>query len=95
MEYMKTQLQLQQKVANPKFTGMVSCARYTYSNYGFFAFYRGLLPVLLGSIPKAGIRFGGFNYAQSKLRQLFLTEGQPATPLINLGAGMTDFFLAW
>jgi len=64
MEYIKTQLQLQSKAVGdvPKFHGIIGCARYTIQTHGFFAFYRGLGPILAFSIPKAGIRFGGYKY---------------------------------
>jgi solute carrier family 25 citrate transporter 1 len=64
MEFIKTQLQLQKKVPGeiPKFTGIFSCAKYTIQTTGFFSLYRGLAPILAFSIPKAGIRFGGYKY---------------------------------
>lgn len=38
---------------------MISGLTYTVRTTGFFSLYRGLAPTLLGSMPKAGIRFGG------------------------------------
>eukprot|EP00640_Fibrocapsa_japonica_P003063 CAMPEP_0113953094 /NCGR_PEP_ID=MMETSP1339-20121228/90794_1 /TAXON_ID=94617 /ORGANISM="Fibrocapsa japonica" /LENGTH=262 /DNA_ID=CAMNT_0000961801 /DNA_START=75 /DNA_END=863 /DNA_ORIENTATION=- /assembly_acc=CAM_ASM_000762 len=61
MEFIKTQLQLQEKAATgqkPKFTGMIGGFRYVISSQGFLGLYRGLAPTLVGSLPKAGIRFG-------------------------------------
>ena len=60
MEYIKTQLQLQSKAKGAKlpYTGMISGLSYTVRNTGFLSLYRGLAPTLIGSIPKAGIRFG-------------------------------------
>lgn len=43
----------------PKFNGVISGLTYTVRTTGFFSLYRGLTPTLLGSMPKAGIRFGG------------------------------------
>ena len=43
----------------PKYTGVISGLTYTVRTTGFFSLYRGLAPTLLGSMPKAGIRFGG------------------------------------
>ena len=40
------------------FTDMCTGFVYIVKTYGFWALYRGLAPTLLGSIPKAGIRFG-------------------------------------
>lgn len=87
MEYVKTHLQLQQRMENPKYTGMISCTRYTYQHHGVLGFYRGLLPVLMGSIPKAGIRFGGFNMIQTQM--IKQNNGKAASPFQNLLAGMT------
>jgi solute carrier family 25 (mitochondrial citrate transporter), member 1 len=85
MEYIKTQLQLQLKTKNPKYTGIVSCARYTIRNTGFFSFYRGMLVTLIGSIPKAGIRFGGVSQVKNLLRK----EDGSLTAGRTLLAGMT------
>uniref|UniRef100_A0A7S2W568 Uncharacterized protein n=1 Tax=Mucochytrium quahogii TaxID=96639 RepID=A0A7S2W568_9STRA len=81
MEYVKTQLQLNKK---GKFTGMLDCAKYTVKQNGVLGLYRGMGPVVLGSIPKAGIRFGGFNFIQGKLQK---PDGT-SSPLRNLAAGM-------
>jgi len=62
MEYIKTQLQLTSKSAaglKPlPYNGMISGLTYTVRTTGFLSLYRGLAPTLVGSIPKAGIRFG-------------------------------------
>jgi solute carrier family 25 citrate transporter 1 len=47
---------------------VVSGIIYTVRTYGFCALYHGLLPTLLGSIPKAGIRFGLFAWLSELLR---------------------------
>lgn len=44
------------------YTDMISGISYTVRTLGFFALYYGLTPTLLGSIPKAGIRFGMFSW---------------------------------
>jgi solute carrier family 25 citrate transporter 1 len=82
MEYIKTQLQLAQKEANPKFNGIFSCARYTFRKHGFLTFYRGMAPVLAGSLPKAGIRFGAF----TAISDLYDARG---SALRTMAAGMT------
>ncbi len=58
--------------------------RYHVQKDGFCSLYRGLAPVLFGSIPKAGIRFGGFDILKKKLAD----ENGKASPLRNLAAGM-------
>ena len=55
-EYVKTQLQLDEKSAKPKYTGPFNCAAVTVREHGFFGLYRGLSSLLYGSIPKASVR---------------------------------------
>lgn len=71
MEYIKTQLQSFRKVKGgpaPPFTGIGSGLVYTVRTTGFLSLYNGLAPVLLFSVPKAGIRFGGNTYFGNLLR---------------------------
>jgi solute carrier family 25 (mitochondrial citrate transporter), member 1 len=99
MEYIKTQLQLQSKVkmgssistATPlPYTGMISGLTYTVRTTGFLSLYRGLTPTLLGSIPKAGIRFGLNAVIKDALRdeQGKLTAGKNF--VAGLGAGISE-----
>jgi solute carrier family 25 citrate transporter 1 len=88
----KTKLQLTRRLAKaqpnappPPFNGMISCFRYTVQTTGFLSLYRGMLPVLLGSVPKAGLRFGMFDY----LDQLFLKADGSTTSVRTLVAGST------
>lgn len=89
---LQTQLQLQSKAKGAKlpFDGMVSGLSYTVRTTGFFSLYRGLTPTLLGSIPKAGIRFGLNAVIQEKLRNKDgkLTPGKHF--VAGLGAGVTE-----
>lgn len=50
------------------YTDMISGIIYTVRTLGFFALYRGLAPTLIGSIPKAGLRFGLFSWFSNLLR---------------------------
>lgn len=90
MEYIKTQLQLQKKGTTLPYTGMLSGLRYTVQSTGFLSLYRGLAPTLLGSIPKAGIRFGLNAVIKDNLRD---AQGN-LTPAKNfvagLGAGVSE-----
>jgi len=88
LENVKTRLQLSRRIAKaggapPPYTGMISCFRYTVKTTGFFSLYHGMLPVLLGSIPKAGFRFGVFE----RLNQLFVRADGTTTPVRTLVAG--------
>lgn len=92
MEFIKTQLQLQStaKGGALPYTGMVSGLRYYVRTTGFFSLYRGLAPTLIGSIPKAGIRFGLNGVIKGRLRDKDgkLTPGKNF--VAGLGAGVAE-----
>jgi solute carrier family 25 citrate transporter 1 len=60
-EYVKTNLQLDESSGRSgqarKYQGPVDCIKKTFKSHGFFGFYRGLIVLLYGSIPKSGVRF--------------------------------------
>jgi solute carrier family 25 citrate transporter 1 len=72
---------------------MISGLSYTVRTTGFFSLYRGLAPTLLGSMPKAGIRFGLNSVIKDKLRDKDgkLTPGKNF--VAGLGAGVTEAFV--
>mmetsp|Transcript_24556 Transcript_24556/g.51110 ORF Transcript_24556/g.51110 Transcript_24556/m.51110 type:complete len:279 (-) Transcript_24556:240-1076(-) len=93
MEFIKTQLQLHSKAAGGAplpYNGMLSGLSYYVRTTGFFSLYRGLAPTLIGSIPKAGIRFGLNAIIKDSLRD---AEGK-LTPgknfVAGLGAGVSE-----
>lgn len=55
-EYVKTQLQLDEKGATKKYTGIFDCVKKTVKGHGVFGLYRGLSVLLYGSIPKSAVR---------------------------------------
>lgn len=55
-EYVKTQIQLDEKALVPKYKGPVDCVKLTVKEHGILGLYRGLSSLLYGSIPKASIR---------------------------------------
>ena len=61
------QLQLFKPGTTPPFTGIVSGLTYTVRTTGFLSLYNGLGVTLVGTIPKAGIRFGGNAYCKRLL----------------------------
>ena len=69
---------------------MIGGLRYYIQTTGFFSLYRGLAPTLLGSIPKAGIRFGLNSVIKDNLRD----KNGNLTPAKNfvagLGAGVSE-----
>ena len=86
-EYTKTLLQLQKNQGGQQqYKGMIDCASQQIKKNGPLGLYRGLAPALAFSIPKAGIRFGGFSLFQNQIMNI--TGQENKTPLISLGAGM-------
>lgn len=92
MEFIKTQLQLQSRAkgAQLPYTGMIGGLKYTVQTTGFFSLYRGLAPTLIGSMPKAGIRFGLNSVIKNNLRDKDgnLTPGKNF--VAGLGAGVAE-----
>mmetsp|Transcript_5121 Transcript_5121/g.10787 ORF Transcript_5121/g.10787 Transcript_5121/m.10787 type:complete len:295 (+) Transcript_5121:154-1038(+) len=90
MEFIKTQLQLSSP-ANPlPYNSMSSGLRWTVQNNGFLGLYRGLAPTLIGSVPKAGIRFGLNAEIKGRLKDKDgkLTPGKNF--VAGLGAGVSE-----
>jgi len=69
---------------------MVSGLAYTVRTNGFFGLYRGLAPTLIGSIPKAGIRFGGVSFLREVQRDERGNLSVAANFFAGLGAGVTE-----
>lgn len=99
-EYIKTQLQLDEKAKPPKFSGMIDCGKQTVNQRGFLGLYRGLSVLLVGSIPKAAVRFGAQQYASNKIQDgcfgvNFAKNNPTATSLLSgLFAGFSEAILA-
>jgi len=97
MESIKTQLQLQTKLPagqKPPFTGIISGLVYTTKTTGFLSLYNGLGVTLIGSIPKAGIRFGANSWFKKQLanEKGKLNMGQQF--LAGMGAGTVEAVVA-
>lgn len=94
-EYVKTQLQLDEKAgANKRYKGIIDCVKVTVREHGVRGLYRGLSVLLYGSIPKSAVRFGAFE--EFKKRSVDangqLTPGKRL--LCGLGAGVSEAILA-
>jgi len=91
-EYIKTQLQLDEKLG--KYKGIADCAKQTVKQNGIGGLYRGLSVLVYGSIPKSAVRFGAFE--QFKIRAV--DEKGNLSPgmrlLCGLGAGVSEAILA-
>lgn len=90
MEYVKTQLQLQVKSSKVPYTGMISGLSYTIKTTGFFSLYRGLAPTLIGSVPKAGVRFGLNAHFKDMLKDKDGKISIGSNFLAGLGAGVSE-----
>lgn len=93
MEYIKTQLQTFRKVAGgkpPPFTGIGSGLVYTVRSTGFLSLYNGLAPVLIFSVPKAGIRFGANTFFKNQFRDSEGKVSMGSAFLAGLCAGVCE-----
>lgn len=90
MEFIKTQLQLNGKSGKLPYTGMISGLSYTVRTTGFLSLYRGLAPTLLGSMPKAGIRFGLNSVIKDNLRDKDGKLTIAKNFVAGLGAGVCE-----
>ncbi|XP_057655479.1 putative tricarboxylate transport protein, mitochondrial [Diorhabda carinulata] len=93
-EYVKTQLQLDEKGERKKYNGIVDCVKKTVKGHGFFGLYRGLSVLLYGSIPKSAVRFGAFESFKKRMQKSDGTLTVPGRLLCGLGAGMCEAVLA-
>lgn len=90
MEFIKTQLQLHAKGSKLPYSGMISGLTYTVKTSGFLSLYRGLAPTLIGSVPKAGIRFGLNSVIKDRLRNQNGELTMSRHFLAGLGAGVAE-----
>lgn len=97
MEFIKTQLQLQRKLPPGQlqpFTGIYSGLVYTVRTTGFLSLYNGLTVTLVGSIPKAGIRFGGNSWCKKMLADEKGKLTMAKQFLAGMGAGTIEAIVA-
>jgi len=94
-EFVKTQLQLDQKTgATKKYTGIVDCVRQTVRAHGVIGLYRGLSVLLYGSIPKSAVRFGAFEELKKRNVDHKGVLSTKKKLLCGLGAGVSEAILA-
>ncbi|KAF7644973.1 hypothetical protein LDENG_00212700 [Lucifuga dentata] len=89
-EYVKTQLQLDEKANPPKYKGIVDCVKQTVNNHGVRGLYRGLSSLVYGSIPKAAVRFGMFEFLSNKMRDESGKLDSMRGFFCGLGAGVAE-----
>uniref|UniRef100_A0A8C2KYS4 Si:dkey-178e17.1 n=1 Tax=Cyprinus carpio TaxID=7962 RepID=A0A8C2KYS4_CYPCA len=92
-EYVKTQLQLDEKANPPRYRGITDCVSQTVRHHGVKGLYRGLSSLLYGSIPKSAVRFGVFEILSNQMKdeagKLDSTRGL----VCGLGAGVMEAVL--
>ncbi|CAD5117120.1 DgyrCDS5929 [Dimorphilus gyrociliatus] len=94
-EYIKTQLQLDEKSGGAKrYKGIVDCAKLTVRDHGFFGLYRGLSVLLYGSIPKSAVRFGAFEEFKKRAVDEKGNLSAQKKLLCGLGAGVCEAIFA-
>lgn len=89
-EFVKTQLQLYPG----KYKGPIDCGVSIVKEKGFGSLYRGLSTLIVGSTPKAAVRFAAFNIFSKKLQD---EKGKLSTinsMLAGLGAGVIEALVA-
>jgi len=91
-EYVKTQLQLDEKVG--KYKGIMDCAKQTVRQNGVTGLYRGLSVLVYGSIPKSAVRFGSFEQFKKQAADDRGNLSPVSRLLCGLGAGVSEAILA-
>ncbi|XP_044296653.1 tricarboxylate transport protein, mitochondrial [Varanus komodoensis] len=89
-EYVKTQLQLDEKAHPPRYKGIADCVKVTVRDHGIKGLYRGLSSLVYGSIPKAAVRFGMFEFLSNHMRDAEGKLDSKRGLLAGLGAGVAE-----
>ncbi|XP_067866907.1 tricarboxylate transport protein, mitochondrial-like [Heterodontus francisci] len=92
-EYVKTQLQLDERANPPRFQGIGDCIRVTVRDHGVKGLYRGLSSLLYGSIPKSAVRFGTFEFLNNQMIDEKGVLTMQRSFLCGLGAGVAEAVL--
>lgn len=93
-EYVKTQLQLDERSAKPRYNGIADVVKQTVRSHGVTGLYRGLSVLIYGSVPKSAVRFGAFE----EFKKRSVDERGNLAPgkrlLCGLGAGIAEAIFA-
>uniref|UniRef100_A0A8C6Q312 Solute carrier family 25 member 1a n=1 Tax=Nothobranchius furzeri TaxID=105023 RepID=A0A8C6Q312_NOTFU len=92
-EYVKTQLQLDERHNPPRYRGIGDCVRLTVQDHGLRGLYRGLSSLLYGSIPKSAVRFGTFEILSNPMRDHTGRLNNTRSLVCGLGAGVAEAVL--
>ncbi|KAJ1184573.1 hypothetical protein NDU88_001377 [Pleurodeles waltl] len=89
-EYVKTQLQLDERSNPPRYRGIGHCVRLTVQDHGVKGLYRGLSSLLYGSIPKSAVRFGMFEFLSNRAKSSTGKLDSKTSLVCGLGAGVAE-----
>ncbi|KAG5281382.1 hypothetical protein AALO_G00071500 [Alosa alosa] len=92
-EYVKTQLQLDERANPPRFRGIGDCVTQTVRSHGVTGLYRGLSSLLYGSIPKSAVRFGVFEFLSNQMRDESGRLDSGRGLMCGMGAGIMEAVL--
>ncbi|EMP41092.1 Tricarboxylate transport protein [Chelonia mydas] len=92
-EYVKTQLQLDERANPPRYRSIGHCVRLTVQEHGVKGLYRGLSSLLYGSIPKSAVRFGMFEFLSNIAKDSNGKLDNKRSLLCGLGAGVAEAVL--
>ncbi|KAJ8263471.1 hypothetical protein COCON_G00159280 [Conger conger] len=92
-EYVKTQLQLDERANPPRYRGIGDCVKQTVRSHGVIGLYRGLSSLLYGSIPKSAVRFGMFEFLSNQMRDESGKLDARRGLICGLGAGVAEAVL--
>ena len=99
-EYVKTQLQLDEKVgATKRYKGIIDCVKQTVKQHGVLGLYRGLSVLLYGSIPKSAVRWVLMLCSQlifsvmTTLVMIYCLECRNNKVSLNIGSVGVDWFV--
>lgn len=95
IEYVKTQLQLEEKTGVSKqYSGVVDCVKQTVKKNGGLGLYRGISVLLYGSIPKCAVRFGSFETFKSQAVDVNGILSSAGRIYCGFGAGICEAVFA-
>ncbi|XP_036611746.1 uncharacterized protein LOC118847404 [Trichosurus vulpecula] len=89
-EYIKTQLQLDKKAKQARYSSITHCVKLTIPEHGFLGFSWGLSSLFYGSIPKSAVGFGMFEFLRNQLRDANGRLSNAKSLLCGLGAGAKE-----
>jgi len=86
-EYLKVQKQFSNQTKN-----YPQLIKYTYQNNGILGFYKGMMPLMVGMIPRAMIQFSGFEYFSYHYKK-HITNKEVCSLMSGMSSGVISAIL--